>query len=260
VSSWSSNSLLPALFSVAVLLLVLWPTRRGGERLLRNWGVPSPAPAQATAALRYLWQRRLLYVALFLVVPPLFGLIWRDGTNLSNLGFFVPVLAAMLIAELVAALRPVSGVRIASLDRRTWRDLVPRWAVAVAAMLVGLTVVAVGVGLAVGAPVLPAVAHVVVCLVVVGLLVRLTVLRPSVPDEAVDAALRTRTARVAVGVGLAWLGAATAAATSAIHWHGRLTQDTASTVRLVGEVAQLVAVMSWILVASPSRRAPAARR
>ena len=129
MSLWLSNSLLPDLLAAAVLLLVLWPTKHSGKRLLQNWGVPSPAPEQIAAALRYLWQRRLLYVVLFLVVPPLFGLIWRDGATLSNLGFFVPVLAAMLIAELVATVRPVSGVRIASLDRRTWRDLVPRWAV-----------------------------------------------------------------------------------------------------------------------------------
>lgn len=270
MSLWVQNSLVPAVITAAVLLLILWPTQRSGERLLQTWGVPWPQPEQIASAVRYLWQRRLLYVVLFLVVPPLAGLIWRDDAKGPGFGILVPLLAAMLIAELVATLRPVSGIRVASLDRRTWRDLVPRWAVGVAAVLVGLTVAAVIVGLTTGAPVLPALGQVAACLVVVGLLVRLAVRRPSVTDEAVDAALRTRTARVALGIGFGWLGAATLTATQAIYLHelrepelprtGWLTEDMASTIDLVGPIVQLAAILCWIWVANPTSRALAAAR
>jgi hypothetical protein len=274
VSLWVQNSLVPAVITAAVLLLILWPTRRSGERLLQTWGVPWPQPEQIAEAVRYLWQRRILCVVLFLVVPPLAGLIWRDETQSPGFGIIVPLLVAMLIAELVATIRPVSGIRIAALDRRTWRDLVPRWAVGVVTLLVGLTVAAVVVGLTAGAPVLPALGQVAVCLVVVGLLVRLAVRRPSVADEAVDAALRTRTARVALGIAIGWLGAATLTATRAIYLHevatrpsdpglprtSWLTEDIAMTIQLVGPFVQLAAILCWIWVANPTRRALAASR
>jgi hypothetical protein len=88
-------------------------------------------------------------------------------------------------------------------------------------------------------------------LVLTSLLVRLAVRRPAVDDEAVDAALRTRTARVAVGIGIGWLGAAVVLADqSAGHASGDYT----------GLVAQLGAFVCWILVANPTRRSLAAVR
>lgn len=267
MSLWVTNSLVPAVITAAVLLLVLWPTQRSGRRLLQTWGVPFPQPEQVASAVRYLWQRRVLYVVAFLVVPPLAGLVWRDDTQPPGVGLFVPLLVAMLVAESVATLRPISGVRVASLDRRTWRDLVPRWAIVVGAALVGLTVVAAGVGVALGASVLVSLAHVVVCLAVVGLLVRLAVRRPSVDDEAVDAALRTRTARVAVGIGFGWLGAATVTATEAIYLRevappreAGLTDDVAMACQLAGVFVLLAAILCWVWVANPTRRALATAR
>jgi len=240
-SLWVSNTLLPTLITAAVLLLILWPTRHSGKRLLQNWGLAEPTEPQAAEAVRYLRQRRLLYVLLFVVIPLLTGLVWPPGADDRPPGnILVPLLAGMLIAELIATLRPVSGVRVASLDRRGWRDLVPRWAVVVTAVLAGWALVLVGLGLAAqpwaqryaaaippdgklsgngwSAEIDPVVrtqflhpdgwltlGGIAACLIVVTVVVFLAVRRPATNDAEVDRALRTRTARVAVAIGFLWL-------------------------------------------------------
>ncbi|HEX6359688.1 hypothetical protein [Actinophytocola sp.] len=282
---WLTNVVLP----VGVLLVVMWPTERTGFRLLRDWGVPEPRPDQVDEAVRYLWQRRILYAVLFVVVPPLVDrVLWHDAGQ-PVLKIFMPLLVAMLVAEVVATVRPVSGVRVASLDPRGWRDLVPRWAVVVAGVLVVLTVTWSVAGLVARpwadrfAAALPpndemspatgwlarGFAAAAVALMV--LLVHLAVRRPSVADAAVDAALRTRTARVAVGIGIGWLGLAVAQAADRVRfllnlgprepglpawfvsWFGSASQA-------VGVVAVLGAVVCWIWVANPTHRALTAAR
>lgn len=249
----------------AALLLVLWPTRRSGLRLLRTWGIPYPRPDQVTVAVRYLRQRRILYVIGFLLLPPLVGLFYRGIA--PGVGEIAPLLVAMLVAETVATLRSAGGVRIARLDRRSWRDLVPRWAIAVMAGLILLTVGLAGYGLTrePGPGVLePAyggvLGYLVLCVAMVGLLVHLAVRRPSVPDEAVDIALRMRTARVAVGLGFGWVGGAlievsqrlyelqvTGPDPSDLDWFGHIMEFT-------GLVTLVVSVACWVFVAQPGRR------
>ena len=296
-----SNTLLPVLITAVVLLLVLWPTRQSGRRLLKNWGVVEPTGPQIAEALRYLWQRRILYVVLILVLPPAADLLLPavDG-NLLPANLIVFLLAAMLIAELIAVVRPVRGVRVASLDPRGWRDLVPRWAVAVLAVLAAVAVVLAVLGLAAqpwaeryaaelprgGPPESVAadldnraqllepvgwttLAGVVVCLIVVAAVVLLAVRRPAVSDAAVDAALRTRTARVAAGIGMAWLaglaiealgrlgnlvsiGAGDSAVPERPGW---LASDLGVIYDIVGFVVFIVAIGCWMLVAAPSRGA-----
>jgi hypothetical protein len=269
VADWLEHTVLPAAIAAAVLLLVLWPTTNGGRRLLRTWGVPDPRPDQVAAAVRYLWQRRILYVVLFLAVPSLYRSI--VGSDAPGVGLFVPLLVAMLIAELLATLRPVSGVRVASLAPRGWRDLVPRWAVWVMAVMVVLAA-----GLAVlgltrerGLPTTGltsafALGYLVVCLVVVGLLVHLAVRRPAVADEEVDAALRTRSARVAVGIGFGWVGTAANIAgqrVNALEVVGRTPRDpnrlmdvVQTVVQTTGLVVLAASIVCWLWVAVPSRR------
>ncbi|GAB1512099.1 hypothetical protein [Actinophytocola sp. KF-1] len=260
MAHWLQTSVLPAALAAVVLLLVLWPTERSGRRLLQTWGIPRPDPAQVHEAVRYLRQRRFLYVVLFLVFPPLAGLVDRDSERLPGIGIFVPLLVAMLVAELIATLRPVSGIRTASLDRRSWRDLVPRWAVRTGAGAACACVVLAVSGIAAG----PGTAwlvlgYVVACLSFVALLVALAVRRPSVPDAAVDAALRTRTARVAVGIGFGWLGTALTMGTEHLRSHAP-----SGAVATVLDVAALVIVIGmivcWMWVALPSRRSLAAAR
>ncbi len=275
MSLWLQNTLVPAVLTAVVFLVVLWPTRRSGRRLLQTWGVPAPGEDQVGVAVRYLKQRRVLYVVLFLTVPALAGLIWRDDAALPGFGIVVPLLLAMLVAELVATLRPVSGLRVASLDRRSWRDLVPRWAIIVVALLVVLSVGCSVLAFAAGASGWAPLGNVIVCLAVVGLLVWLAVRRPAVADEAVDAALRTRTARVAVGIGFGWLGAALLTAAQELYYRSAvvihfpdpgppppswLTDDLVNVLQIAGPIAQLTAVGCWIWLANPSRRALAATR
>lgn len=261
---WLETSVLPAALAAGVLLVVLWPTGHSGRRLLRTWGIAEPAPGQIREAVRYLRQRRFLYVLLFLVLPTIAGLAGLPGVQI-----IVPLLVAMLVAELVATLRPVSGVRTASLDRRDWRDLVPRWAVFATAAGAVVTAVVAVVGLVSG----PgyawlALGYAVLAPLVVAALVALAVRRPAVEDAAVDAALRTRTARVAVGIGFGWLGTALTVATGHVRALSMLRFDGAVRppwltdgvveVLSVGEfVVAAVAVGCWLRVAVPGRRSPA---
>lgn len=264
MAHWLETSVLPAAIAAALLLLVLWPTQHSGKRLLQTWGIPQPHPGQITEAVRYLRQRRLLYVVLFLVFPSVAGLV--DSDRLPGISIFVPLLVAMLVAELVATLRPVSGVRVASLDRRSWRDLVPRWAVLAMAGLAVCTVALAVVGLVAG----PgyawlALGYVLACLLFVGGLVALAVRRPAVDDEAVDAALRTRTARVAVGIGFGWLGTAFTVATGHLRTlaytrPGRLTDSVTDVLDIAGFVVAAATIVCWLWVAVPSRRSLATTR
>ena len=265
MAHWLETSVLPAAIAAGLLLLVLWPTDHSGRRLLQTWGIPQPAPEQIREAVRYLRQRRFLYVILFLLFPSLAGLVHRDSDRLPGIAIFVPLLVAMLVAEAIATLRPVSGVRTASLDRRSWRDLVPRWAVrtmAVAAVL--------AVGVAALGPAWLALAYVVACLLFVAGLVALAVRRPSVSDEAVDAALRTRTARVAVGIGFGWLGTALTVAIghlrSLTYVRPEPVARPAWLTTEVGDVLDIAAflvvvgmIVCWMWVAVPSRRSLATR-
>jgi hypothetical protein len=303
-SLWVSNTLLPSVITAAVLLLILWPTRQSGTRLLQRWGVAEPAGAQIAEAIRYLRQRRILYVLLFLVLPPVYALLWpsaRDGGGPGTI--IVPLLAAMLVAELIATLRPVSGVRVASLDRRGWRDLVPAWAIAVAAVLTVWAVLLVVLGLVAqpwarryaeaippdgkvsgdnwSAEVDPAIrerlldpdgwytlAGIAACLAVVGVLVFLAVRRPAVTDAAVDGALRTRTARVAVAIGFLWLAGLVNDAQSRLEFlegtgrgtvplpepPGWLSGNLHQTVEIGGFVVVIGAVLCWMWLAMPSRK------
>lgn len=266
MESWLEHTLLPAALAAGVLLLVLWPTTHSGRRLLQNWGIPEPRPDQVAEAVRYLWRRRILYVVLFLVVPSLIELVLgRDVPG--ALGLFVPLLVAMLIAELVATLRPVKGVRVAALDRRDWRDLVPRWAVWTMAVMSVVTAGLAAYGLTQERPLptsqpnsLEALVHLVVCLCLVGLLVWLAVRRPAVADEEVDAALRTRTARVAFGIGFGWLGTALSTAGQRIHSLEVVGAEPPepnwfeNAMNYSGLVALAVSIVCWMWVAVPSRR------
>ncbi len=288
-SLWVSNTLLPSLIAAAVLLLILWPTRHSGKRLLQRWGVAEPTGSQCAEAVRYLRQRRVLLVVLFVILPAVTILIWPPVDHDETPGnVLVPLLAAMLIAELISTLRPVSGVRVASLDRRTWRDLVPRWAIAVTGVLVLWTVALVVLAFAAqpwadryaaadpGAND-PGVLHptgwytlggLAVCLAVVGAVVFLAVRRPSVSDAQVDFALRTRTARVAVAIGFLWLAGLGNDAQSRLvsleiagldvdrsqpRPPGWLTENLHLTVEIVGFATLVGAIVCWLWLAVPSR-------
>lgn len=230
-------------YAVAVML-ALWPRHETGRRFLRRWHVGEPDDEQIAVAVRYLRERRVLmvpFVVLFasvdhVVVGRQYGYDLRYMLTLLG-----ALLMGLLLAESLAGLRRRRGTtRTALLVRRRAGDLVPAYAVWLYA---GLTVMTVGVAVAglvvqpavtaalqrlppneqrpdgsglvlldesradlaraVGWPILAGTA--LITLVVLGVVWRSAV-RAAHPDHRVDLVLRTRSARVAVGAGMALIG------------------------------------------------------
>ena len=289
-----------------LLVVVLWPTTATGRRFLRRWGVPEPDDRQTAQAVRYLRDRRLLYPVLFLLTPVVAVPVGRAlGFGHPDTGAFrslATVLVALLLAEAAAALRPVRGARSATLARRHWRDLVPRWAIGVLLGLGAVAVLLAAAGLAaqpwadrvaaaipaggvwrsadgavigtvseqhyarIDLPVsLLALVGAVCGLGVVLGVVRLAVRRRSLTDQRVDAALRTRSARVAVGIGIAWMASMVLVAANRLDflrgvglpqsWSPPAPAwlDHTSAAGFLALVALLLGVFGWVWVANPSR-------
>jgi len=200
-------------FIGVMLLIALWPTDKTAAKVLRKWLVVDPTPEQVAESKTYLKRRRLLYPWLFLAI----------GYGTSKLApeddrYFVPqilttVLAGMLLAELIAAMRPSKGVRrVAVLVPRRVRDLVPVWGVVVFWVGVSGAVVV----LVLSRPVrLPELIFLASCALAVTGAVLLAVRRPTSGDDAVDEAFRLRSARVALGLGVAMAGVLVTASTLA---------------------------------------------
>ncbi|MDT7797745.1 MAG: hypothetical protein QOI78_1178 [Actinomycetota bacterium] len=175
-----------------VILMLLWPNDKRGARLLVRWGVPDPDDAEVALAVRYLKRRRFWYPWLYLALPLLFGGD-NDGASIAG-----TLLLGGLIAELLAQ-RPARGrQREAVLARRTLLDVVPAWALvlsglASASAIVHLALITQWKLLAVAA------GTTVVCWAITLLAVR----RPATGEPRADLALRCRSARVAIGLGIA---------------------------------------------------------
>ena len=222
------------MFGVGLLILfLLWPGNRQGVRLLRRWGIAEPTEQDVADAVRYLRRRRFWYPWLFLFIPTIAatGFTVNGGGN-TAWGFVGTVLFGSLLAEILAQ-RPSRGAqRSALLAQRGILDFVPRWAL----IVFGIATVAAVLRLAMlGQPLVLAAALVVTGLA--WLIVLLAVRRPSVGRPEVDLALRTRSARVAVGLGIA------------------------APASLAGEVSNLpgalflvLSVVAFIAIAQPDRR------
>lgn len=234
--------LLFGLYGLA-LLLVVWPTTKSARKVLQRWRVAEPTDDQVVEVLSYLRRRRFWYPWLLLVAPFVmsrFGSSDGGGGGASQV--LVAVLTALLIAELLA-LRPTrAAVRAASLMPRGLFDLVPRWAVACYGVLIVLTAGFGTAGVVVQAWVNDFVSTLgpngevpttdgstsfvnsaeqladgrapwvhlgatALCLIAVGAVVWLAKVRPGGADVVVDGVLRTRSARVALGLGIALQGA-----------------------------------------------------
>jgi hypothetical protein len=197
-----------------VVMLVFWPTAGAARRVLRRWGdIAEPGADQVAVVVRYLRERRLLTVLLMLLAPLTARAIPAVLGPTNDLGAYHllgSLLAAWLVAEVVAALRPRRGsVRTASLVRRGWS--VPTWAVVLHLGLAAIAVVLVLVAQPWAGGWYLILLMFLTLLVVYGI-ARLAVLRPAGADDDVDTALRTRSARVAVGVGILLAGMFVAAA------------------------------------------------
>ncbi|NBH12157.1 hypothetical protein [Amycolatopsis sp. SID8362] len=220
-------ALLTGLIGLAVLN-ALWPRARHGKRLLERWGVPDPGDAEVTLAVRYLKRRRIWYPWLFLVIPPALGDA-TAGTIVTTL------ILGGLIAELLAQ-RPSRGPRReAALARRTLLDLVPAWALALSGLATAGSLLSLGVAgrwslLSVSAG----------AAIVSWAIALLALRRPADGEPRADLALRRRSARVAIGLGIA-----TCAAISGP------TQSLGSFLAVVAGMAAFLAVVA------PIRRQPA---
>lgn len=235
-----------------LILTLLWPSPKAAARLLRRWGVEDPTEAELGQALTYLRRRRFWYPWLFIGLPALF-----DGTGLlpANTDDFwwIPaiLLIGALLAELFAQRRSPAPVRAAVPLRRGLTDIVPGWALAVltvatvgAIVLLGGALAGVGwarhwypnwstrvLWVALGAAVLTAL----LVWVVAGLALR----RPAVAELRIDPLLRTRSARVPVGLGIALLCALIGGGQSDFR----------------GGIIVVAGLFLWSVVASPARRA-----
>jgi hypothetical protein len=240
-----------------VLMLVTWPMAGAGRRVLRRWGdIAEPDRDQAAVVVRYLRERRLLLVPLMLLAPlaaramPAIRslarpVIWGPTTLLGSL------LVAWLVAEVVATVRPRRGsVRTASLVRRG--SLVPTWAV-----VSHLGSAAIAVVLALAAQPWAAGWYLVSLTFVTSLVVYgiawLAAVRPPGAQDDVDTALRTRSARVAVGVGILLAGLFVAVAGSRFDV-GSGSASVRSAVAAGVSVITVATVIGWGAVISAPRR------
>ncbi|MEV4317943.1 hypothetical protein [Actinocrispum sp. NPDC049592] len=289
-------SLVYGLIGVA-LVFVLWPTTDTGKRLLERWGVRGPTEQQSRQAAHHLRDQRLLAVPLLALGP----VVSFYDTGFAR--FIVPLAIALLAAELMTAIRPVRGPRTATLTRRHWYDLVPRWSIAVLASLATLAVLLAVTALLVRPWANRAVAEVpatgtwrsadgtvitvsedfrrqvaspvawaviggaLVAMVAVLAVVWLTVRRASVADVQVDAVLRTRNARGAVGLGMVWMATLVLLAGNRLSFLRSIHLPADAPTRpgwldatvaadFIGLPALLGAVAAWIWTAQPSRRMP----
>ena len=262
-----------------------------GAAWLRRWGLPSPTPEQAHVVRRHLRERRLWTVLAYLALGALVTATTPPGDEPGTPRLLGSLLVGLLVGELVAVWRqrrdqvaraaPVPAPRPPSLPR--WPLHLLRAAFALACLLTvstlalaawwrsDLSVAARAESLFAGLTVdrevelgVPAVAAVVV---LVELVVRLATGRPAGPDtdEAVDLLLRARTARVALGVGVAAIGVVLIALAEqlqlqVLHLRGtaqeRVAEVVTSASTLVGVAGAVGGIVVWVLMANqPSRRA-----
>src|SRR5262249_4108792 len=115
-----------ALVGITLLMIISPPSAEVARRFLVKWGLPQPLPAQVDTARGYLRRRRLLYPVFWFLLPAAVALgasrLHVDVDLRRVWGLLSSVLAALLLAELFAALRPPRGrTRSAVLRRPRWR-------------------------------------------------------------------------------------------------------------------------------------------
>ncbi|AEK40281.1 hypothetical protein [Amycolatopsis mediterranei] len=212
-----------------VILIVLWPGKKHGKRLLKRWGVAEPDDGEVELAVRYLKRRRLWYPWLFLAIPPLL-----DDRGLGSI--LTTLLLGGLIAELLAQ-RPSRGPRReADLAPRTLLGVVPVWVLVLGGLAAAGSMV--HLGLTAQWKLLAVAAGTVVVSAAITLL---AVRRPPAGAPRADLALRCRSARVAIGLGI---GACTA-----VGWPAG---------NLVSFLAVVAGLAGFLAVTAPAKRLPAA--
>ncbi len=257
------------------LMLVTWPMPGAGRRVLRRWSdITEPDRDQVAVVVRYMRKRRLLVLPLMFLAPltaRAMPAILAPADDLGSYHLLGSLLVAWLLAELLATaprrpgarrterdrrdedprIKPERGsARTAALGRRGW--LVPRWAVG---LQLGLATVAVV--FAVVAQPWAGGWYLIVLALATSLVVYgiawLAMVRPADGRADVDTALRTRSARVAVGVGILAAGLLVAAGGN------RLVFAEGGWIRMAASVGvstlTVAALLGWSGVITSPRRA-----
>ncbi|MDI2028808.1 hypothetical protein QFW96_09310 [Saccharopolyspora sp. TS4A08] len=209
---------------VLVFALALWSDRTRALKMARKWGVPEPTDGQVDEVLRYRRVRLACYPVLYAV----FG-IWgplaqndQGGTTNGGMAVLPMFLCGAVIAE-VLALHRGRGRRSRPVRIRLFA-LISRWGAVVYAALV-LTTFALGLidlqaqphitpallraarehgtGDQLGAPITVPFAGTAAVLVLVAFVLWTAQNRSVSSNDEIDRALRTRSARVALGLGIA---------------------------------------------------------
>jgi len=284
----------------AVVVGVVRPP--GGAGLLRRWGIVELDGDKARTASRYLRERRVLTLVVMVPALVVVSTLWVNVSTyelLSEASMYLvlgSVLVSMLVAEWWAGLRrPQASTRVAVLRRRRVSDLVPTYALVLYLAMTALAIAADVAGsvvrpwaqrmlqrspppaererpflagdlyrdLAAIPPDWPFLAGTAACLAAVAGVVWLAVTRPmATEDDRVDAVLRARSARVAVGLGTALTATITQAALARLRPQSFLfVQGAPDWVTTAGTALYWVTVLVWplgiviwIWVTTPPRR------
>jgi hypothetical protein len=136
----------------AVLLLALWPVRSRAAGLLRRWGVGDPTELETDEALRYLRRRRLCYPGLYLAISLGASLVAPEPAPLPALVLAV-LLAGGLIADVIgwqpgtAATSADTSAPRQPARGQPARALIPWWSFTLASVLFGAVELLGGAGL-----------------------------------------------------------------------------------------------------------------
>jgi hypothetical protein len=261
---------------ILVLCLVLPPGDRSARWVLRRWAPHvEPTPERVGLVARRLARCRVPTVGLLFAVW--FGLPLLDLFDLVVLGWpsvLACLLAGLAIGEALSALDHHDGaVRAATLRARRMGDLVPRrglvlHAVATVATIWIATYLLTLEGSVLSTDVAPAQLHPLlearqqVWLALLGSVVsaaltvavlRLATTRRALGDAEVDAALRARSARVAVGVGVALTGSLLANACVVMIASSAGHADNTGFWRGIDALFVLGGIGVWIMLANPLR-------
>lgn len=302
------DSLVVSGLVVVAFAVALWSHRTRARKMAQKWGIPDPTSDQVDEVLRYRRSRLACYPLLYVMFEICSGLLGHPAHNQNDAaggsGYpGSPLLLMFLCGAVLAELRGLRGgrQRPARPIRLRPVDVISRWGVGVYATLVLMTFVlglidlqaqphitpsvlrlahSYGNNGQLGVPIIVPFVGTAVILLLVAFVLWSAQSRSFSPDSEIDRGLRIRSARVALGLGIAlqlsllslswWRMEFVAsygtgadlvpigpesfgpdpAAVSVRDW----AQKTADLVEPWPFLSSIVAVVTWIHAANPDRR------
>jgi hypothetical protein len=210
---------------VAVFAAALWSNRTRARKLAQKWGIPDPTSNQVDEVLHYRRLRLACYPLLFVMIGMCSGLFVSPTQNHnSSANDDTPLIALILMflcGAVIAELLALRRTRQLQPVRFRFVDVVSRWGVGVYGALVVVTFVLGLIDLQaqpyitpkvvrvaeqnqghVGIPIAVPFAVTAVVLLLTGFVFWSTCARSFSADIETDRALRTRSARVVLGLGI----------------------------------------------------------